>query len=200
MTATVTTSEIQWQPPVNIDFGFSGLDRKYALTIIRDLIRTGWPELRRDGQCVYVVRITGDVAIHYPRRHSPVIYIGEGKAYSRVSEHAGKWLVDLVSAIPQVGVSIRIAEARRRNREDFYKDVEADLLRIFRERFGTLPWFNRQGERSREGRLEYDEDAMRELRTQLGVGKGNTVRWAIRPTKNHDRYADYLKGEPADDD
>lgn len=194
MPAIVSAQEIQWKNTVDIDFGITGVDRKYALAIVRELIREQWPDQRRGGQCVYVVRLTGDFAVHYPKRHSPVIYIGEGDAYARVTEHAGKWLVDLVTAIPRVGISIRVAEALRRGRQDFYQYIEADMLRMFRERNGSVPWFNRQSERSREGRFEYSDDALREIRTHLGIGRGTSYKWAIRPTSNNDAREPYMKG------
>lgn len=193
MPAPIKLSEITFLDPVTIDFGFSGLNAQYARSIMRSIIGDKWPQNRRPAQCVYVIRLIGDVAAAYPKDFSPVIYVGEGNAYSRLYDHTN-WLVPLVLSVPKVGVEVRIVEIARRNNLTLYRYIEADLLRWFCEDYGALPWFNRQHERTKEDVHDYESDAKGELRKLIGVGSGKRFLWAIQPTKNNGLHEPYQKG------
>jgi hypothetical protein len=72
--------------------------------------------------------------------------------------------------------------------------VEADVIRSFHEKYGMLPWFNQQRERSKENQYDYEPDVEAKLRSLLNVGSGNSFLWAIRPTHNNlEPYAKYAK-------
>lgn len=193
-TAKIKRTEIKWADPVEIQFGFSGLDENHALLIMRDLIRQRWPEQTRPKQCVYVIRLAGHFAVQYPKDFSPVIYIGEGSASDRLYNHAGNWLVDLVRNVPGVGVNVRIAEVARKNHPSLYQYVEADMLDIFQRAYGAIPWFNQQSEVSKQRRYKWKKDAWQDMVKHLGVGSGNTFRWAIQPTKNNIHYRAFTRG------
>ncbi|MFY0525859.1 hypothetical protein ACN28I_22840 [Archangium gephyra] len=196
MPALIKQSEITCPEPVIIDFGFSGLSEKHAQSIMRDIIRDNWPELRRPDQCVYVIRLVGQVAASYPLDFSPVIYVGEGNAYERLYNHTN-WIVPLVQSVPRLGIEIRIAQVARRNNVNLYQYIEADLLRWFADIYGSLPWFNRQFEPSKEGTHTYEPGAERDLMRLIGVGGGNRFLWAIQPTHNNELYLPYTKGATA---
>jgi hypothetical protein len=193
MLATIKESEIVWAEPVRIRFGFTGLTAGRALPIMRSILQEAWPNIRRPKQCVYVIRLTGEVAVDYQGGFSPVIYVGKGNAYSRLYNHAN-WLASLVSSIPQTAVAVHIAEVARRGHGTLYEYIEADMLRWFAEDYKSVPWFNRQRERGKESHYEYTPGAQRTLRSHLGVGGGNTFLWAIRPTHNNDQHEPYAKG------
>jgi hypothetical protein len=198
MAAEIQCSEIKWGEAIRVKFGFAGLTPRHAVPIIRELIEDQWPKMRRPRQCVYVIRLCGPVAVDYGSEHSPVIYIGEGNAYSRLYNHAG-WISSLLVSVPNTEIEIRIAQVARRNQPDLYRHIEADLIAWFFEDFHALPWFNRQRERSKERKYSYSHEAELELRRHLGVGAGNTFLWAIRPTHNNDQHAAYCKGRVAAD-
>jgi hypothetical protein len=193
MPAIVKVTELTAHKPIEIAFGFSGLREKYAQSIMRDMIGDLWPVQRRPNQSVYAIRLLGDVAVQYPTRFSPVVYVGEGSAYSRLYGHTG-WLVPLLISVPQLSVEIRIVEVARKNNKELYKHIEADLLFWFSARHGALPWFNRQRETSKERVYAYEGRARTELKKMISVGSGRTYRWAIRPTVNNPQYEPYGKG------
>jgi hypothetical protein len=192
MPVAIKNTEITWSEPVRLRFGFSGLTAEYAIPIIRKLIQDEWPELRRPSQCVYVIRLHGEVAVTYKENHSPVIYIGEGNAYSRLYNHA-HWISSLLVSIPNMQIEIHIAEIARKNKKSLYKYIEADMIKWFVDEFDVLPWFNRQRESSKESIYVYDNDAEHDLRKHLRVGQGNKFLWAIRPLQNNDQYKAYEK-------
>jgi hypothetical protein len=198
MPALIKESEITWADPVRIRFGFAGITAEYAINIMRNIMQKEWPQIQRPSQCVYIIRLTGEVAVAYDKKYSPVIYIGEGNAYDRLYDHI-KWLASLVVSVPQVGIEVRIAQVRRRNHDTLYQYIEADLLCWFCEAYGTLPWFNRQRERSKEAQYDYEHAAKQSLTRHLGVGSGNSYLWAIRPTPINDQYAPYNKGAGVDE-
>lgn len=193
--ASVKRSEIKWAAPINIRFEFSGLDENHALLIMKDLLKKKWPALNRPNKCVYIVRLAGDFSVQYPRDFSPVIYIGEGEAHSRLRSHASNWLVDLACAIQGIGVDIRVAEVARKNSMNFYQYVEADILDKFQRVYGALPWFNKQCETSKIGYYPWDEGATQDLNKNLGIGSGNKFIWAIQPTKNNRYINEFNKGK-----
>jgi hypothetical protein len=194
MSAKIKSSEIRWSEPIKIKFGFTGLSATHAVPIIRELIQDSWPEIRRAQQCVYVIRLKGQVAVAYGEEISPVIYIGEGDAYARLYSHA-KWISTLVVSVPNVELEIHIAEVARKNLSDLYKYIEADLIEWFRQDYQQLPWFNRQRETSKTDWYDYEPDAKKELRSRLGIGSGSKFLWAIRPTHNNDQFESYSKGK-----
>lgn len=192
--ASVKRTEITWHTPVNIQFGFSGVDETRALLITKSLLKENWPNIGRPNKCVYIIRLSGDFAVQYPRDFSPVIYVGEGAAHSRLQSHAGNWLVDLARGIQGIGVDIRVAEVARKNHATFYQYIEADMLDMFQRAYGSLPWFNQQRETSKKGWYPWDDDAMRDLTKNLGIGSGKKFIWAIQPTKNHPYIDEFNKG------
>ena len=143
MPAPIKETEINWHDPVRVRFGFTGLNSEHAVPIIRRLIQSEWPEVRRYKQCVYIIRLQGTVAVSYKTEHSPVIYIGEGNAFYRLYTHA-YWISSLLISIPNTQIEIYIAEIARKNQKNLYKYIEADMIRWFVDEFGMLPWFNRQ--------------------------------------------------------
>lgn len=196
MPALIKESEITWAEPVRIHFGFTGITAEYAVPIMRNIMQKDWPPIRRPSQCVYIIRLTGEVAVAYGDEHSPVIYIGEGNAYVRLYDHI-KWLAALLVSVPQMGIEVRIAEVARRNHDTLYQHIEADLLYWFSEAYGTLPWFNRQRERSKEAQYDYERATRNALRRQLGVDSKEKYLWAIRPTHHNDQFEPYGKGAKA---
>lgn len=193
MPAIVKRSELTLHSPVTVDFGFSGLEPKYAQAIMRDILRDSWPEQRRWKQSVYSIRLVGEVAVHYPRSFSPVVYIGEGNAFGRIYNHVN-WIVPLLLSVPQLSIQVRVLEVARRNNAKLYSYLEADLLRAFSDRYGALPWFNRQWERGREGVHTYEPAARKVIESMIEVGSGSKYVWAIRPTHNNDQHEPYHKG------
>lgn len=193
MPAIIKGSEIKWAEPVKIRFGFSGIEEQYAIPIMRRVIAANWTNQRRPKQCVYIVRLAGEIAINYLRGYSPVIYVGEGNAFWRTHQHAA-WLAPLACSIAGIGIDIHVAAIARKNKGDLYKHVEADFLRFFSNEYGTTPWFNRQHEPSREGRYGYSSEAAKEITQRLSIGKGHKYRWAIQPTPNNPQHEAYAKG------
>jgi hypothetical protein len=144
MPAKIQIHEVRVRKPVRLQLGATGLNIKHAKSIMRDVVRDGWPVQRRPKQSVYVIRLIGEVAVAYPNRFSPVIYVGEGNAYKRLHGHIANWIAPLLLAVPQLALEIRISEIARKNHATLYQHIEADLLRWFSDAHGALPWFNRQ--------------------------------------------------------
>ncbi len=192
MPAQIKSTEVNWHDPVRLQFGFYGLSAAHSIPIIRELIQESWPEVRREKQCVYVVRLRGVVSIAYGAAHSPIIYIGEGNAYVRLYSHA-HWISSLLVSVPNAEVEIHIAEIARKNNGSLYY-IEADMIKWFFDQFGCLPWFNQQRETSKESHYKYDADAEQKLMKHISVGSGNKFLWAIRPLPNNDQYKPYGKG------
>ncbi len=191
--ATVTTNHIRWRPPISIRFGFSGITVDEAVTLVQRRLKSQFPVLDKPKQCVYVVRLKGDVAIAYGLQFSPVIYIGEGDAAGRLYSHA-KWIAALLVAVPNAEIEVRVADCVRANDADLCLYVEADLITAFIERHNCLPWFNRQREVKYAGKRSYEKEVKHEFAQRIGKVQGSNFLWAIRPTDNNEQYQSYDTG------
>lgn len=145
-------------------------------------------------RCVYVIRVRGTVVVAYPQADSPVLYVGRGNAPARLASHLKKWLHTAHKFGSEVGVEIRICIPRRRGRPDFFKCVEADLIRACYNTCGSIPFFNSRLEQTWEGRVTYSPTSKRAMGQALGVGSGNRPQWAIRPRPANPAYEVYHKG------
>ncbi len=191
--ATVTTQHIRWRSPISVRFGFTGITTDEAITLVRARLRSQFPDLSKPSQCVYVIRLKGDVAISYGADFSPTIYIGEGNAASRLYGHAN-WIAELLVAVPNAEIEIRVADCVRTNDTKLCQYVEADLISMFIERYKCLPWFNRQRESKHEGKRTYDKEVLLEFNQRIGRVQGSRYLWAIRPTDINDQYSSYAVG------
>jgi len=196
MPATITSNNITWHDPIVLEFGFTGLKEVDAIAVVRREIREQFSStLKYYEQCLYVVKLRGDVAVAYGEEFSPVIYIGEGNAKSRLNDHA-QWIAKLLLSVPNLRIAVHVAEVKRQKKTDLCEFVEADLIRWFTDKYGLLPWFNRQHERTKESIYAYHQDAEKALRDVIGIGSGNAFLWAIRPTHNNDETWDAYDCNP----
>lgn len=145
-------------------------------------------------RCVYVIRMTGDFVISYPLRISPVLYIGRGDAFSRLSSHLKRWLNEVDRFGRDVGIEVRVCRPRRKGRGDMFKYVEADLIASFCERYGCVPFFNSRRETSYEDCVDYTATDEKRLAAAIGVGSGKRPQWAIAPAPANKNYALYYTG------
>lgn len=195
--APVTQQHIRWREPISISFGFSGIDSEEAALLVRRRLKQQFPTLDRPAQCVYVVRLKGDVAISYGEDFSPVIYIGEGNAATRLHSHA-EWIAELLVAVPNAEIEIRVADCVRTNDSNLCQYVEADLIEAFVTMYQRLPWFNRQRERKHLGKRAYAPEVLTEFNQRIGKVQGSRYIWAIRPTSNNAQFGPYDTGKYSD--
>lgn len=95
---------------------------------------------------------------------------------------------DALSFGYETGVEVHIMCPRRKNRVNYYKNIEADLIEIFVEKFGALPLRNRRRETSSARLVNYTNTALISLRSKINVGKGRRIIWAIRPMAGNTYY------------
>lgn len=145
-------------------------------------------------RCVYVIRMSGDFLVAYPWGNSPVLYIGRGEAFDRLSAHMKRWLHEVGGFGKDVGIQIRVCRPRRKNAAELFKYVEADLIARFAEKFGCIPFFNSRREGSYEECVDYTDTDEKQLRASIGVGSGKRPRWAIAPTPANPNYEVYHRG------
>jgi hypothetical protein len=189
----VTSNHIRWREPISVQFGFSGIDSNEAVILTRLRLKAQFPDLDKPSQCVYVVRLKGQVAVAYGDEISPTIYIGEGNAAGRLYAHAN-WIADLLVAVPNAEIEIKVADCVRKNDNNLCQYVEADLIATFVERYKCLPWFNRQREKKHEGKRQYDDTVIKQFKQRIGKVQGSNYLWAIRPTPNNRQFAHYDTG------
>lgn len=72
-----------------------------------------------------------DFVILYPNGISPVLYIGRGDAFTRLSSQLKRWLNQVDGFGKDVGLEARVCRPRRKGLADLFKYVEADLINSF---------------------------------------------------------------------
>ena len=145
-------------------------------------------------RCVYVIRMTGDFVISYPEGISPVLYIGRGDAFTRLSSHLKRWLNQVDGFGKDVGIEVRVCRPRRKGLADMFKFVEADLISDFQTKFGSIPFFNSRRETSYEKCVDYTDTDVKRLSAAIGVGSGKRPQWAIAPAPSNKNYALFHTG------
>lgn len=188
---------ISWMEPVSLDYASALREEKLLAALRRQLragiIDQGFPAAEM-ARCVYVVRMTGPVVVAYPDGDSPVLYVGRGNAPSRLASHLKHWLHDVHRFGNSVGIELRICLPRRPNRTGFFKNVEADLIAWFQDRYGAIPFFNSRLETSYSGAIDYGPSQKKDLLQSLGTGSGKRPQWAIRPLASNANYSTYNRG------
>ncbi len=195
--AFVTSQHVRWRNPISVHFGFTGINAEEAALLVRSRLRVQFPVLDKPAQCVYVVRLKGDVAIAYGDTFSPTIYIGEGNAAARLHSHAN-WIAELLIAVPNAEIEVRVADCVRANDTNLCQYVEADLIALFIKKYNCLPWFNKQRETTHEDKRQYAQEVWTEFTQRIGKVQGSKYIWAIRPTTNNSQYSPYAAGQYAD--
>jgi hypothetical protein len=162
---------------------------KWASVEFRASKVSSWQALKREidltkhtgllsARAVYVVRISRPFAFAYGELHSPVVYIGKGKAQQRLTSHLKSWIPHLSQKIPDLKIKIYFCEPKVRG-EHVCEGVEADLIQKFIDCYGDRPLRNRNTPTG-YGQRDYID---KELHV-LHPGKGPGFYWALRPLRS----------------
>lgn len=182
-------SHLKWLEPITLQpADVKSLKRKF-----REGLREqhAW---ERD-RCVYIIRMVGLFVVQYPHNRSPVLYIGRGTVSQRVIRHLSNWASQIANLGAKIEIEIRICVPRKKNHLDFYKYVEADLIRDFARRYGSIPLINSRRESAFESDWRYTPSDKKHMTASIGVGRGNRPRWAIAPAPANRRLYDlYYRG------
>ena len=151
-------------------------------------------DLSQIDRAVYVIRSAGSFSIKYPKRHSPVLYIGEGDFKQRITSHR-KWLSTLYALVGEFPLEVAVSLPRVPGNFEAYKNFEAYLLNKFLGIYGTLPLVNKQNETIRYEHHEYDRTATADV---FGMRRRH-YKWAIQPLPgNRPFYGNYSKTHARD--
>jgi hypothetical protein len=146
------------------------------------LAETNWSNIKlycADGnecwewtECVYFIRLAPPYMIAYgdtEESDSPLIYIGSGAVRQRWGGHR-KWMNPLGRWLPGGRYEFWMFQ------NELYKEIESDVLALFREKYGRLPLANLRGGAS-DQEHSYDD-------TLYQVADADRrYWWALRPTQ-----------------
>jgi len=106
---------------------------------------------------VYVIRTIKPYIINYRKGLSPTIYIGRGNVADRLYYHM-EWIKRLIDTFDGIDIEIMYCTPRLRGSKDIYKDVEADLLSFFGDKYKDMPLKNWRPENAvRDNRYTYED-------------------------------------------
>ncbi|MCF7698475.1 hypothetical protein [Loktanella sp. M215] len=132
---------------------------------------------------VYVIRTVRPFSIAYPKKPSPVLYIGEGNTKLRLRKHLKTWVVDLAKDFPSLKIEIRYTRPVTKKNKARHRDVEADLLWRFCKDYGALPLLNKQNEY--HDRIHTYASGFMNI---LNPGSGRGFKWALMPISSNHNY------------
>jgi hypothetical protein len=98
-----------------------------------------------DQRVVYVIKVCSPFSLSYPLQPSPVVYIGKGVVWTRLSQSHSKWISRIQEKLG-TKFEVSFCSPRRKKFETAYEQVEADLIQLFIVKFGTLPLMNSRKE------------------------------------------------------
>lgn len=137
---------------------------------------------------VYIIR-SKDFCIDYPRGESPVLYIGKGNFKTRFEAHRRDWLAGISDSLPVFLLEAYLCCPRVRNNVTAHNVLEARLLCVFRDRFGSLPLNNVNIET-----CNYDHEYKQsDINMVLGIGAGRKIKWTIRPREPNPLFDNYQR-------
>ena len=146
--------------------------------------RLGALERLPSKHAVYVVRVQRPFSIFYPKRPSPLLYIGEGNPKRRFYDHMRNWVVDLAHDLPNLTIQMKYADIEQsRKGRNRHKDVEADLLVEFVRHYGAIPLLNRKTQNTEKSH-KYSKGFFRVIHP----GRGRGYRWALSPLRSNSHY------------
>ena len=139
----------------------TSLKRSHAIEVTR--IAVGNQKL------VYV--LTANRKLPYPHGKSPVAYIGTTKkGIRRVASSAASHAEDILGEYGVKRITARIITCKARPNVKTWVKLERALLLLFREMYGDVPAFNKQGHKIKETD-EFDyfrREKLRKLLIELG--------------------------------
>ncbi|THG37785.1 hypothetical protein [Sphingomonas olei] len=185
--------DITWLDPIKLEL--SGNEDQAALVKRLQRKIADDASVDRLDRSVYIIRMAGSFIIDYPDGASPVVYIGRGDSVSRLARHLKRWATDVFKWGSDSNLEVRILRPARTGRYDYFANVEADLLRMFYQRYGGLPMMNKRFEDSYAGVVDYGKTQQDKLWASIGIGKGVRYKWAIRPLRSNKHYATYHAGQ-----
>ncbi|EIZ78260.1 hypothetical protein WSK_3142 [Novosphingobium sp. Rr 2-17] len=184
--------DITWLDPIRLKLSEDDTVERLVARLKDHIKAANVSKLERS---VYIIRMAGSFVIAYPSGASPVVYIGRGDSVSRLAKHLKKWATGVFTWGSDTSIEIRVLRPSRKNRPDYFKNVEADLLEMFSARFGGLPLINKRYEHQYEGCVDYGTSQTAKLNQAIGIGKGNRHKWAIKPMPSNPHYDTYFRGE-----
>lgn len=184
--------DITWLEPIRLRLSEDDDTEKLIVRLKSHIKEANISKLDRS---VYIIRMAGSFVVAYPRGPSPVVYIGRGDSVSRLAKHLKRWATGVFTWGSDTTIEIRILRPSRKNRPDYFKNVEADLLELFSVRYGGLPLINKRYEHKYEGLVDYGPSQETRLHQSIGIGKGNRHKWAIKPLPSNEHYDTYFRGE-----
>lgn len=156
------------------------------LTDWRSFVSDASPEIIRALQsrnAVYVIRTARPFSFAYEKAHSPVIYIGKGQAKTRLTSHLRTWLLALTEKIPSMKIEVSVCSPRAPWHGQVCEEVEADLIYLFEQQFGTVPVRNRRREYAK-----YPHTYERAGLAVLRPGRGRGYVWGLTPLRSSPLY------------
>ena len=161
---------------VNIEWFWITFDPNETSMLIKQRLIAEGADINLFSKAVYVVRLQAPFSIAYPERHTPVLYIGEGKILSRLNAHR-KWAKKMQKLGYPFPLEVACCFPRVQRNANAYKVFEAHLLNVFFDRYGSLPLKNTINEN-----MAFDHEYGRiATKGVLGPGSGTKHMWAIRP-------------------
>lgn len=85
---------------------------------------------------IYILTLSNNLCVQYPKDVSRVLYIGKGAVRLRLDSHFKNSLFDFSRSLKDIDFKFYFCEPKKQKSLHYYHDFETDLLNRFREKYG----------------------------------------------------------------
>jgi len=132
-------------------------------------------------QGIYVLTLADNLSIDYDEQASKVLYIGRGQIRGRLSAHIKKWIREFSESLQDISFDVWMTEIKVKGSKYAYKEVEADLINHFYEKYDCFPIQNSKTGDYHEKEHDYPREWNRPLNNPSNINNG----WSIKPLRNN---------------
>lgn len=132
-------------------------------------------------QGIYVITLSDNLSVDYGGLPSKVLYIGRGQIRARLADHFQQWIRYFSDSLQDISLDVWMTDIKVNGSKNAFKEVEADLLNHFYEKFKCYPLQNSKAGDYHEKEHDYCEGWDQPFRNPNNINYG----WSIKPLKNN---------------
>jgi len=165
--------------------------------MILDKVQSAWEDAGYDSlisgieKGVYVITLADNISVQYKYDISQVLYIGRGKVRDRIKNHLVNWITHLSESLQDIKFKFWFTEIIKQGSPNAFKNVESDLICIFRNTYGEFPLLNKKNGDTCRVDHEYDASLKKPFRINPKAKTG----WCIRPMEDNDWFRETLDAD-----
>ena len=134
---------------------------------------------------IYTITLAGGLCVDYEKGQSQVVYIGKGHIRKRIRNHLTNWVTHFSESLHDIKFRFWMTEIKVLGSANAFKEVEADLIDKFWEKYGAYPISNSKSGDDHNKDHYYNREWTAPLQNEPFVKSG----WSIKPMPDNEWFA-----------